>query len=45
MALKTQYNYLKYYVILFRLFNILASFQNYINEILTKNLIFLLLYI
>ena len=35
---RTRYCYFKYQVVLFKLSNILASFQNYINKILIENL-------
>lgn len=34
----SKYSYFKYQVIFFKLFNILASFQDYINKIFTKKL-------
>ena len=37
-AFRTQYGHFKYQVMLFGLFNILASFQAYINKVLAKNL-------
>ena len=41
-----QYCYFKYQVILFRLFNILANFQDYINKILAKKLdIFIIIHL
>ena len=43
---RTQYNYFKYQVILFGLFNALTSFQDYINKILAEKLdIFIIVYL
>lgn len=42
---KPRYSYFKYQVIFFRLFNILITFQKYINKILTKKLdIFIIIF-
>ncbi len=46
MACKTHYGNFKYQLILFGLTNIPATFQGYINEILTKKLdIFVIVYL
>ena len=46
MAFKTQYSHFKYQVILFGLFNALATFQKYINKILAEKLdIFIIVYL
>lgn len=46
MGFQTWYSYFKYLIILFRLFNILASFQGYINKIFAKMLInFVIVYL
>ena len=37
-AFKTRYGYFKYQVIFFGLTNVLTTFQDYINKILTKKL-------
>ena len=43
---KTRYSHFKYQVMLFRLFNVLASFQSYINKILTEKLdVFVIVYL
>ena len=45
-AFKTQYSHFKYQVILFGLFNPLASFQGYINKILPEQLnVFVIVYL
>ena len=45
-AFKTQYSHFKYQVMLFELFNALASFQSYINKILAKKLnVFIIVYL
>ena len=40
MVLKTLYSYIKYLLILYRLFNILARFWDYIYKILAKTIDF-----
>ena len=45
-AFKTRYGYFKYQVMPFRLTNILATFQSYINKILAEKLdIFVIVYL
>ena len=46
MVFKIWYNHFKYQVMLFGLFNIPATFQKYVNKILTKKLdIFVVVYL
>lgn len=46
MAFCTQYGYFEYLIMLFKLFNALASFQKYTNKILIKKLnIFIIKYL
>ena len=45
MAFRTRYGHFKYQIMLIRLTNALATFQSYINKILTKKLhIFVIVY-
>ena len=46
MAFQTQYSHFKYEIMLFELFNALASFYGYINKILAKKFnIFVIVYL
>ena len=43
MAFQTRYNYFKYQMMFFRLFNALTSFQGYTNKILAEKLDFFII--
>ena len=45
MAFQTRYGHFKYQVMLFRLSNAPASFQGYINKILAKKLVYVIIYL